>query len=701
MNSSTGPRLPRRTLLAAAATGAGMLALGACSTVPAPRRRDPVANPAPGRAIADAKRSLLLQFLAHPDDDLYFMNPDTRRVLEAGTPVVSVYVTAGEANGVNHPPGHPRPKPDKAAYVSARQQGLRQAYATLLGLPKFSKWQRTVLTLRGEKQAELNTLSHGDRHVELVFVNVSVNASRNRPAMTALWEDRGMTQRTIVADNSPVEKASSYDYDELVGALTGLLDHYSPTVVQTLDPDPDIQNSPDRFRKKDSEQPGYSDHPDHTAVACFSWAALIRWVAENAEQNKPLPRFAATVFRGYYNHHWPKNLPKSVLMKKAGTLVPYGGDVAWDCGNPAGCGDYGVGQWRPLENWKGWVNSTNYRYPGPQLTTHQQGGSLFAHGVLGLRLVRWRAAANGGWGAPEDLGGGPLAPVLGQAVLKDGGQLLFALRYAALGGHGGPNHREIVQYDGRAWTSLGAPEKRPDRTRRLGVPVAVTAGDGRVHLFVRNAAKSVSTRVRDTSGTWGPWRDLDGPDGDSASLPRTNKRGLSPIDGIGPGNGDGIQDGLSAITDATGLVHLFAAARTHVRHWAQTAPGAPVALVPENRTPAPGSLPRALAHPDGSLGVLYRGPVKAALTSVRPDGTPLHGPSFPGYGPVSALPDPAGPVLLGRDEQGVLRLRSAKGRSSARSGGTCVGTPALLRTAAGAPTVVGLGADATPWSWRP
>jgi hypothetical protein len=507
-----------------------------------------------------------------------------------------------------------------------------------------------------------------------------------------------MTQRTMVADDSPVTRPSSYDYDELVDALTGLLDHYRPSVVQTLDPDPDIQHSPERFRRKDSEQHGYSDHPDHTAVACFSWAALIRWVAESAEQDKPLPRFATLAFRGYYNHHWPKNLPARVLAEKAGALVPYGGDADWECGNPAGCGDYGVGGQRPLENWKGWVRSTHHRYPGPQLVTRQHGGALTAYGVLGLRLVRWRAAGNNTWSAPEDLGGGPLAPVLGQALTEDGGQLLFALRHSALGGHGAPNAREIVQYDGRAWTGLGSPERLPDRSRRLGVPVAVTAGDGRVHLFVRNAAKSVSTRIRGTNGRWGPWHDLEGPDADSPSLPRTDPRGLSPVDGIGPGNGDGIQDGLSAVVDGNGLVHLFAAARTTVRHWSQPAPGAPVTLRPPGRMPAPGDAPCALAHRDGSLGVFYRGPADARLTAVRPDGSPLPGPALPGYGPVAAVPGPAGPVLLGRDERGRLRLRSAKGGPITHPG-VCVGAPTLLRTPAGAPAVVGLGPDATPWKW--
>ncbi|MCX5204837.1 PIG-L family deacetylase [Streptomyces sp. NBC_00237] len=679
MHSGTGPTLPRRTLLAAASAGTAALgiAAAACTVPQSPRRRAPVADPAPGQPIAHAGRSLLLQFLAHPDDDLYFMNPDSRRLLEAGTPVVSVYVTAGEANGINHAPGHPRPAPDKSAYVSARQQGLRQAYATLLGLEKFAPWQRTVLELRGGKRAELNTLVNGDLRAELVFLNVSVNSSRARAALTALWSDRGMRQHTLVADNSPVRKASSYDYEELVDALAGLLDLYRPTVVQTLDPDPDIQHSPERVRRKDSEQAGYSDHPDHTAVACFSWAALNRWVAEKAGRGEGLPRFTTTAFRGYYNRHWPKNLPQSVLRKKAEPLVVYGGDPDWECGNPAGCGDYSVGKGLPLKNWKGWVRSTNYRYPGPQLVAHEERGTLVAYGVLGLRLVRWQAAGRG-WGQPKDLGGGPLAPVLGQAMTKDGKQLLFGLRFAALEGHGGPNLREIVQYDGLLWSSLGSPERQPDRSRRIGVPVAVTAGDGRVHLFVRNAAKSVSTRVRGTDGWWDAWRVLEGPDGD------------------GMGDGDGVQDGLSAVVDGQGLVHLFAAARKSVRHWAQPSPGARVALRPPTAMPAPGDVPRAFPSADGSLGVVYRAPHSPALVAVRPDGTPLTGLAFEGYGPVAAG---AGGVLLGRDERGEVRLRDGAGRFT-KPPEACVGTPVLVRAGGKGTAVAGLGADATPWLWR-
>ncbi|MDX2920900.1 PIG-L family deacetylase, partial [Streptomyces sp. NE06-03C] len=100
--------MPRRTLLLAA----GATAAAAGCAVPAPRRRGPEADPAPGLAIASTRRALVLQLLAHPDDDLYFMNPDTREALDAGTPLVCVYLTAGEADGVNKTPGAPRPAPD-------------------------------------------------------------------------------------------------------------------------------------------------------------------------------------------------------------------------------------------------------------------------------------------------------------------------------------------------------------------------------------------------------------------------------------------------------------------------------------------------------------------------------------------------------------------------------------------------------------
>ncbi|OEJ40423.1 LmbE family protein [Streptomyces agglomeratus] len=681
-----GPRSgpDRRALITSAAAAAAGLAVSSCS-VPAPRRTGPAPDPLPGKPISRPRRALLLQILAHPDDDLYFMNPDTQQTLDSGVPLVCVYVTAGEANGVNRVPGAGPQPADRTAYSSARHQGLRQAYAVLLGLPRFTGWQRSVTTLRGDRKAELNTLVNGDRRVELVFLNLAMHTTRGRTGLPSLWEARGLSLRTVVADGSPLEKPGSYDHDGLVDVLAGLMERYLPTVVQTLDPDPDIQHSDEATRRRDSEQPGYSDHADHTAAASFAWAAMIRRVAEATEGGGEVPGFVATSYRGYYNRHWPKNLPEPVLRKKASHLVPYGGSPDWECGNAAGCGDYNVGGDRPLTNRKGWVRSTHYRYPGARpIVATGPGGRLTAYGVLGLRVARWRETAPGSgvWGAPDDLGGGPLAPALGAAALPDGRQLLFGLRFSSLAGHGAANTREIVLLEERApggesgaWTGLGNPEKRHERGRRIGSPVAVAAPDGRVHLFVRNADKGISTRVRGTAGRWDAWRDL--------------------------GGGE-IQDGLATAVDGHGRVHVFAAGHETVHHWTQDAPGRPVTARPGTGLPTPGGSPTALTAADGGIDLIYRRPATAHLTTARIGGARPARLRFHGYGAVGAATAPAGPVLLGRDRDGRVQLL-AEGRLLRRDGLPPSLEGATLHLGPGdrGPVVVGMGADAAPWLWRP
>ncbi|MFI2209033.1 PIG-L family deacetylase [Streptomyces sp. NPDC020141] len=674
-----GPR--RRSVIAALTALGATTAVAGCS-VPEPRRPVPAADPAPGMPIASAGRAQLMQILAHPDDDLYFMNPDTQRMLDAGVPLVSVYITAGEHTGVNRAPGGPKPRPDTEAYTAARHQGLRQTYADLLGLDMFTPWTKGVASLRGDRQAEINTLTSGSRRVELIFLNLPEHTRRHWTALPSLWNDRSLSVRTVPAQGSPLREPVEYDYDGLLDVLVGLMEQYRPTVVQTLDPDPDIQISDERTRRKDSEQPGYSDHGDHTAAACFGWAAMVRWVAEATENGGQVPGFVANAFRGYYNRHWPKNLPPAVLAEKAGHLVPYGGDPDWRCGNSAGCGDYAVGGDRPLTNKKGWVRSTHHRHPGPRPAVFEApGGRLVAYGVLGLRAVRWRetGAGSGRWGAPDDLGGGPLAPALGSAVLRDGRQLLFGLRIAALGGRGAANRREIVLLEQRtaggaflAWTGLGHPESTEDRGRRIGVPVAVTAPDGRVHLFVRDADRRVSTRVREADGSWGPWRAL---------------------------GGEAVQDGLSAVVDAGGLVHVFGSGIGTVRHWAQPAPGADVVFRPEGLGPEPGGPVAALPGREGGVRLYYRTPATAAVTLVGGGGRAGRI-GLDGYGPVRAVATRRGPALLSRDPRGRLLLRSG-GRTHTRTlGAPALESPALLDSRQG-PAAVGLGPDARPWIWRP
>ncbi|MFF1480401.1 PIG-L family deacetylase [Streptomyces sp. NPDC058301] len=689
----------RRAVLASTATAALATTLGACSVPNSPRHRSDTPAAAPGQPVSAGRRAVLMQIVAHPDDDLYFMNPDTQHALDGGARIVSVYLTGGEANGDNRVVSDPSERVyDKAAYSSARHQGLRQAYASLLGLPLFTPWQKSVLELRGGHRAERNTLSHNGRHVELVFVNTAMHTLRGgRMGLPSLWEDRALSLPVVIAEGSPLTAAAPYTYDELVDAVAGLLDAYAPTLVQTLDPDPDIQHSTEKARQHDSEQPGYADHADHTAAASFAWAGMVRYVAQATRDKREVPGFAVTSYRAYYNRHWPKNLPPAVLAEKAAHLKPYGGAPDWRCGNPGGCGDYNVGGKRPLTNWKGWVRSTHYRFPGPRpVVGNEPDGRLAAYGVLGLRAVRWRETApgSGRFGAADDLGGGPLAPVLGGAALRDGRQLLFGVRFAAIAGRAGANTREVVLLEQaspggpfQAWRGLGNPEAGDDRGRRIGSPVAVTAPDGRVHLFVRNADKSVSTRVRETSGSWGPWASL---------------------------GGEIVQDGLGATVDAQGRVHLFAPGYDFVHHWTQDSAEEPLAYVKGGpRLPLAVDAPAAVGLPDGGVQLLYRtltdprktkgkglAPADPRLVSVRVDAPGrAPEPAFDGYGPVGALLSPKdGLVVLGKDQRGRVQALVGGERRTRTQGVVPVDAPTLHLTARG-PVAVGLGVDGAPWVW--
>ncbi|MFI9309907.1 PIG-L family deacetylase [Streptomyces triculaminicus] len=702
MNISQRRGVSRRAVLAGIAAVTAATAAG-CSGSSSERVASPDAmesvDPRATQSFNNAKDALLLQIMAHPDDDLFFMNPDAQHLVTAGVPVVSVYVTAGEAVGQNWIPGMPPPRTDKAAYSSARHQGLRQAYAEMIGKDRFTPWKKSVIDLPGGVRAEIDELTNGRRAARLIFLNIAMLSAGNT-RLPQLWERPYAVMQSMVATGSPCTTVSSYRHKTLVDALAGIMAKYEPTVVHTMDPDPDYQVH-DATHPKDNDYGACSDHRDHTPTALFTWKALSQWVGETTRRAGHPPRFTVNSFRGYYNQRWPHNLPTEVVDGKHRLVEAYGGAPSWQCGNTAGCGDYGQGGDRPLKNRKGWIRSTHYRYPGATVAADSdRSGRLEAYGVLGLQAVRWQESApgSGRWGAPQNLGGGPLAPSL--AAVKDakGRRLLFALRFSGLEGQGRSNSREIVVLEQRtpggsfkAWTGLGNPERKTERGRRVGMPAAVATPDGRVHLFVRNAGKGLSSRVREADGTWGKWQSL---------------------------HGQEIQEGLTVTLDRQNRVHVFGVGRDTVHHWSQEAPGKPVRHMPLKGLPGPGGdRVGAALGPDGALTVVYRTPATAEPAAYRlsadgsgtdrTTGTGLR--SFAGYGELSAATVPRrgrtdSMMVLGRAVSGGIQLTDAESGDSPLLPPTAyvpVGSPALLTDATHQLCAVGLSPDATPWVWRP
>lgn len=279
-------------------------------------------------------RPLAMAIVAHPDDDLFFMNPDTLHTIERGVPVVSVYVTGGGSFGVNQAPGEPKARPDVPAYVSARQQGLRQAYARMLGATLFTPWTRTALKLPGGREAELNVLEYNGRRAELIFLGVRMHEKTGRGwvGMTQLWNTPGVVLRTQPTPESPVREKYTYSRDELTDALLFLMRKYRPTLVRTLDPDPDAQVH-DKLHPRGSDQVGYSDHPDHTAVALFTWRALAQWGqgtprARAPRASSPRRSAATTTSAG------PTTCPTTPSTRRPSTSTPTAAPPAGSAATP-------------------------------------------------------------------------------------------------------------------------------------------------------------------------------------------------------------------------------------------------------------------------------------------------------------------------------------------------------------------------------
>lgn len=675
-------RPTRRTVVA------GLVALTAAGCTSGPGRKNPAPKtPVAGRAsVPQAKDGMsgarIMQIVAHPDDDLYFMNPELQQSINDNDRLVSVYVTSGETSGVNKVPGEKTPpKPDVPGYAGARRQGLRQAYALMATGKDQAPWTVEAKALPDGTLVEVDTLD-GHSGIQLVFLGVrqhSPGGGGSGNNLPRLWSDPAVSTGTLVTTGSPVTSSHQVTRDSLVANLAALLNEHKPTLVRTLDPDPDMQVH-DAKTRPHHDQPGYSDHPDHTATALFAYAALERYKGPGEGRS-----YAVISYRGYYNERWPHNLPPQIQRAKADVLNAYGGSPG-RCDFEAGCGDYDVGQDRSYG--PGWLQRTSQRQPtaGPRVQQAPD-GRLTAFGVLGGQAVMWQESrpGSGDWGRPTLLGGDGLLPGLSAALGEDGRWHLFAQRVAGLGAKAGENLRELVTSEQsavggafRPWSSLGNPERDPERGRRVGAPVAAVAGDGTLHLFARTWAKAIATRRLGTDGTWSAWRDLGGAE---------------------------VQEGLTAATDTRGRIHVLAAAHDTVHHWTHDEPGHALALVATG-LPAPADPPTVLARPDGSLLLafrqaktarpqLYRRAADGGAGSWTDAQLDLAG---RGYGPLTLHPLHDGVLLAARNNDGGTSLATLETSATPRwhsVKGAVVGQAALATDSAGHPLLARLTPDAT------
>lgn len=645
-------------VLAAVTGGTLAVTAGSSDASDVPSRGVPEAEAVqPVRTSGEA----VVQIMAHPDDDLFFMNPDTSRSIASGRSLTSVYLTAGESDGRNARRQDPAPPADKAAYAEARQNGIRAAYAEMATGNRTSPWDRTSIATAGGGRAELDTL-RAKPQISLVWLQLreAGSISGDRPhSLHGLWDGRVERLESQLAAGSPVREDFSYTKAGTIETITGVLDRFKPTFVRLMDPTPGRNDKTGKL----------SDHQDHMYGARFAQAALARYAEKPGR-----PAFAVQNHLGYSTGGMPHSLDPRTTEAKLRTLKTY---AWWDhtdyCEDPAGCGDRKVAA-RPAGH--GWAQSIRYSR-GDSASWVQRGvgrGELYAFSVLDGRLAVWHRKGTAGWTGPVLQPGTGLDSGVTSVRLPDGRIAVFGTRTDLDGEY----RREVVtsvqQAPGGAfgaWRSLGTPERDDETgTSDISLPAVLVDRAGLMSVYVRDAGHTMRVSVQRADGGWSRWR---------------------------PAGGRDLRGDPVAATDAKGRGHVFAGTPKTVLAWTQAAPDGPVTgPVPTGLPATTGALS---ATPDGADGVrlLFRKPASGNVRWAR----------FAGSGHASPVRDVPGGVAghgAVASSGDRLAVRGGDGAvATARAGGRWVsGGPLFAGAPAAAPAgFATLGLDGrlnwSPW----
>ncbi|MGI8306726.1 PIG-L family deacetylase [Saccharopolyspora hattusasensis] len=393
-----------------------------------------------------------LQVVAHPDDDILFMNPDLAISIRSGATVTTVFLTAGESDV--RPAGR---------YAARRQAGARAAFAAMAGAPDV--WDRAGLPLPGGRQAEVQTLR--DRPtVRLVFLNLpddnDPHTAGGRHALTRLWHDAATRVEALRPDGSVLAGSSIHDRASVIDALGELYRRFAPTIVRTHDPEPDPRYQP--------QWGPHHNHPDHVMTARFAELAM---------------RSAGSAhlihYRDYNVADAPPNLPAEIVAGKREIFARYAAhDAEVSMGEP----------------YATWLRSMRHRWPWNTnwATTGRDGEPVYVY-VRGGKLLR----GNGSRESVVDTGG--FVPRAGSPGFAGPDTLVVQDRTGAIFLKSGPDR----------WQDLGSPPTDAP-LGQVGPPAAVAAPGGRVLVAVRNARGGVSVRFADQAA----WTDLGGTGVDDA-----------------------------------------------------------------------------------------------------------------------------------------------------------------------------------------
>jgi LmbE family N-acetylglucosaminyl deacetylase len=255
-----------------------------------------------------------LSLVAHPDDDLLFLNPDIASDIQADRATWIAYLTAGNLD----------PGPDGMEYADQRIEGLRAAYARAAKVA--DDWDFELITLPNGRQLSSNFLVEKPT-VHLVFTFINAANGDDNGDLFRMWNDEDFTA-------TPIDERPSYTRASFIAMLKGLIAHVQPGFLRTTDPI------------------GFEigDHIDHTYAAKFTAAANLNGSGKMVKRMDTYFGYAAANFPPNFSGYWAG---EKLAMWQAYT--PH--DSAFPPGGPTGWDDLAVREfrrhvWMPGDSWQ-------------------------------------------------------------------------------------------------------------------------------------------------------------------------------------------------------------------------------------------------------------------------------------------------------------------------------------------------------------
>jgi LmbE family N-acetylglucosaminyl deacetylase len=220
--------------------------------------------------------------VAHPDDDLFFINPAIQRDIDAGLCSTTVFATSGDSG-------------DTGSYYRNRENGIRAAYATMGGVA--NDWTSARVAYAGRTVTQLTLTARPS--VQLVFLRLpDGNIDGSGFASTGFATLRKLSDGAVATVPTVDTPRQTYGQQQIVDTLGSLMAAGGTTAVRTMDT---VANY------------GEGDHSDHVAIARIAASARDAYV----------PGASFTSYAGYLGGGRPVNVAGADLTGKIAAFEAY------------------------------------------------------------------------------------------------------------------------------------------------------------------------------------------------------------------------------------------------------------------------------------------------------------------------------------------------------------------------------------------